>query len=235
MNSLNNTTRHNSNKILNFVKNKNSPRISINTSVNLNLNNANLRKSLIVGYSGLNTGLSVQPQQGVLQTGQSANRKSSDNKDNNNTSVSDISFSEKILCHELEYSPKVYTNDMRINMKTDIINDNMNQGNIVLNPKALNFNSFAMGKKRTRSRIFSEDVQSQGQTLIQGLGNGIRMNESVYSTFEADNEKYLRTKDDLLKKQIQLSFETNIYVKQNGPEIKIVNQDFKIINDFMLK
>ena len=93
----------------------------------------------------------------------------------------------------------------------------------------------AMGKKRTRSRIFSEDVQSQGQTLIQGLGNGIRMNESVYSTFEADNEKYLRTKDDLLKKQIQLSFETNIYVKQNGPEIKIVNQDFKIINDFMLK
>ena len=143
--------------------------------------------------------------------------KESNKYDINNISNTDISFSEKILCQDIEFSEKLYNREAKISISAELVDNFRNQNNLILNPGFVSM-GFCHKKKS----------DSPSDLLV-------RPYSSVCSGFEDENDKYPMIKDAFLTEKIEESLNTNI-LKTNDKSYNIIKKEnFKIIDDFFLK
>jgi len=170
-----------------------------------------------------------------------------------NSSINDLIVSEKLLCQDLEYYPKQFKNEKKINaIKSDSIYDNfIYQPKLIIQPNLFFGNNrlpYAKLNSSISDKSSSKDNSlctiNQTTDLSANYGNlqnnnvmkSIHQNMSEVDSSNMNHNSFFRSKENFLENQIKIAMETNIIenFKTNEAQVKIFNE-YKIDENYLGK
>lgn len=146
----------------------------------------------------------------------------------NNNSINDNLISERVLCQEIEYVPKIFNLEKRVLPRSDFANDNYLYPKLIVHPVKINYQNFYNNKAKKNfnyhkiNSSLSDHSSSKDNSISLIISNTDELNQNSNNMYP-----FFKNKETHLETQLKNAIETNMV-----DNLKNVNTEVKRCSDF---